>query len=251
MDIYGDDILDNLCDDDECFGDDEEYFEPSETHMKMREIIGMLKTTAKQEIKDELERLRRENAELQQYKDKFRENNEKVGQELRNLRFERERLERTVKQARIRELLGEYIVAGWVVQRVYTEKPKCDKCNERREIVYYSPRGKEQRESCECATSTLSYKVQTTELIEIETRKKFGELEWLRVYYTTPTIYEDGKEREESIERTSRVYDGKPFNEISDYWSTSVVFLDEAKCQEFCDYLNNKEREKEVSKVSG
>lgn len=244
MNIYGDDIFDNLCDDDE-------YFDLSIAETKMREITDMLKTAVRQDIKNEIERLREENAELQQYKDKFRENNEKVGQELRNLRFERERLERTVKQARIRELLGEYIVAGWVVQRVYTEKPKCDKCNERREIVYYSPRGKEQRESCECATSTLSYKVQTTELIEIETRKNFGELEWLRFYYTAPTIYEDGKERDESIERTRRVYDGKPFDEISDYWSTFVVFLDEAKCQEFCDYLNNKEREKEVSKASG
>ena len=223
---------------------DDDFYEPSEAEAKLREIADMLKGAVKQEIKDELEWLRREKAELQRFKDKQRENDAELAQAFRELRAEREKLERTVKQARIRELLGEYIVAAWVVQRVYTEKPKCDKCNERREIVYYSPRGKEHCESCECAEKTVSYRVQATELVEIETIKKFGELEWSRVYYTAPTIWEDGKEHEESIERTRNVYDGKPFEEISDYWCTNVVFLDESKCQEFCDYLNNKEREK-------
>ena len=238
---------------DTCFEDyfceDGEYYEPSEAEAKMREITDMLKGAVKQEIKDELERLRKENAELRQYKDKFQENNEKVGQELRNLRFEREKLERTVKQARIRELLGEYIVAGWVVQRVYNEKPKCDKCNERRELVYFSPRGKEMRESCECSETTVSYRVQTTELIGIETHKEWGSIKWRRTYYTAPTIWKDGSEFEDSIERISRVYSDETNEKFEDidnsYVATKIVFLNEAKCQEFCDYLNNKEKEKE------
>lgn len=228
---------------DDFFCDDDEFYEPSEAEAKLREITDMLKGAVRQEVKDELERLRRENAELQQYKDKQEENDARLAQALDEFKAEKEKIERTVKRARIRELLGEYIVGGWVVQRVYTEKPKCDKCNEKREIVYYTPRGKERRESCECAEATLSYRVQTTELIEIETMKSFGELKWLRVYYTAPTIWKDGREGEESIERTSKVYDGKPFDEIADYWCTSIVFFDEAKAQEFCDYLNNKERE--------
>lgn len=225
----------------DCFCEDGEYYEPSEAEAKMQEITDMLKGAVKQEIKDELERLRKENAELRQYKDKFQENNEKVGQELRNLRFEKEKLERTVKQARIRELLGEYIVAGWVVQRVYSEKPKCDKCNEKRELVYYSPRGKEMRESCECSESTLSYRVQTTELIRVEIRKEWDSIKWCRTYFTAPTIWKDGKEVEDSIERTSHVYNDEAFEKIAEsYLATRYVFLDEEKCKEFCEYLNKK-----------
>lgn len=229
---------------DDFFCDDDEFYEPSEAEEKLREITDMLKGAVRQEVKDELERLRRENAELQQYKDKQEENDAQLARALRELKAEKEKIERTVKRARIRELLGEYIVGGWVVQRVYAEKPKCDKCNEKREIVYYTPRGKEQRESCECAEKTLSYRVQTTELIEIETRGVFGELKWLRTYYTAPINWGDGREHEESIQRTQRVYDGEPFEKIEGWWATDYVFFDEAKAQEFCDYLNNKEREK-------
>lgn len=228
---------------------DDEFYEPSEAEAKMQEITDMLKESVKQEIKSELEWLRSENAELRQYKEKQRENDAELARALRELKAEKEKLERDVKKARIRELFGDDIVSAWVVKRVYSQKPKCDKCNSERKIEFLSPRGKKCKEDCECSECTVSYVPQKTELIQIKTDTEWGDVKWKRVYYSAPTIWHDGTEIEDSVQHVSRVYTGESFADIGDsYRATGTVFLDETKCKEFCDYLNNKVKEKQERK---
>lgn len=224
---------------------DDEFYEPSEAEAKMHEIAEMLKGSVKQEIMNELERLRSENAELQKYKEKWRENDAELARSLRELKAAKANLEQVVKNARIRELFGDYITSAWVVQRVYSRKPKCDKCNSDRKIEFLSPRGKKCQEDCECSESTVSYVPQKTELIEFETKTEWSDVKWVRRYYSAPTIWYDGKEIEDSVQRITWVYKGESFADIGDsYRATQIVFLDESKCKEFCDYLNNKAKEK-------
>lgn len=224
---------------------DDEFYEPSEAEAKMQEIAEMLKGSVKQEIMNELERLRSENAELRQYKDKQQENDAELARALRELKAAKANLERDVKKARIKELFGDYIVSAWVVQRIYSHKPKCDKCNSERKIEYLTPRGNKRTEDCECSECTVSYVPKQTELIEFETKTEWGDIKWRRVYYSAPSIWHDGTEIEDSVHRINWVYKGESFADISDsYRATQIVFLDESKCKEFCDYLNNKEKEK-------
>lgn len=224
---------------------EDEFYEPSEAEAKMQEITDMLKESVKQEIKSELERLREENAELRQYKEKQRENDAELARALRELKAGKEKLERDVKKARIRELFGDHIVSAWVVQRIYSQKPKCNKCNSERKIEFLSPRGKKCKEDCECSECMVSYVPQKTELIEFKTSDEWSDVKWRCVYYSAPTIWYDGTEIEDSVHRLSNVYAGEPFSDIGEsYRATQTVFLDEAKCREFCDYLNNKEKEK-------
>lgn len=228
---------------------DDEIYELSDAAVKMQEITDMLKESVKQEVKDEIERLRKENTVLQEYKKHQEENDEKLARELSKLEKERRNLESKIKKARIKELLGDYIVTAWVVQRIYTEKPKCNRCNEKRELVFKSPRGREYYESCECSEPIVSYNPQATELISIKTREDRGDVLYTRTYFIAPTIYQTSREIEDSFERTSRVYNGEAYEDIDGFYSTSIVFLEKSKCQDFCDYLNHKEQEKDNAKL--
>lgn len=224
MDEYGDDIFD---------------FEGTEIEQKTNEYMDFLRGTARKEIMQELQELRAEVTTLREFKRTVLANEREFAKEKKNLEREfakkKESLERDVKNARLRELFGEYIIDAWRVKRIFTARPKCDKCNEERMIEFISPRGKLMTEFCACAEKDVHYEVATAELAKIENcRLTNGETEWRRKYFLTG----EG----DSLCAVNTVYDGKPFEDMW-YAATQVIFLDEQKCKEFCDYLNKKSEE--------
>lgn len=221
----------------------DEYFEPSELDERMREIAETLKESVKAEIKQELETLRAENERLREYERMAHENDIRLAAELNKLDQERTGLRKSVRNARLRELFGDYITTAWCVQRIYTKKPKCDKCNAEREIEYKSPRGKTMYEPCECSDAEIHYEVKPTELISVERTDRWGETKYNRTYFTAGAIWADGSVIENSIERTNDVYNDEPLEELKPYYAMRYIFLDESKCKEFCEYLNSKEKE--------
>lgn len=54
-----------------CYWDDGDYFEPSEFDEKIEELKNELRESVKKEINDEIEKLRKENKELQGIKRNF------------------------------------------------------------------------------------------------------------------------------------------------------------------------------------
>lgn len=227
-----------------------DVFDESEAENVANDVIEMMKTAVREDIIVELTTLRAENERLREYEKLAYECDKKLADELQKLENERKTLESKVKNMRIRELFGDYISTAWCVQRVYTDKPKCDKCNADRMIEYTTPRGKEQSELCECGEKLITYIVQPTDLMAIETELKWDERIYTLAYYTAGAIWSDGERIEESVKRTSAVYEdifaGKTFDEIPGYYYCELIFLDKTKCEEFCEYLNKKEQEKEA-----
>ena len=114
-------------------------------------LIDAIKNSVRDDIKQEMERLRKENAELQQYKQERQEvENIKKWYESR-LQTEVEAYKGELRSAKIKELFGDYIVIGWGVKQKITLPPKRDKCGEGRYIHFKSPSGKDLREPCQCA----------------------------------------------------------------------------------------------------
>ena len=152
-----------------------------------------------------MERLRKENAELQQYKQERQEvENVKKWYESR-LQTEVEAYKRELRSAKIKELFGDYIVIGWGVKKKITLPPKCNKCDEIRYIHFKSPSGKD-----------------------------------LRVFhkYYAPSVHDSNDYRDVF----DYVYKGEPFEKINEW---NVVFLDKETCEKYCEWKTEQEAKKD------
>ena len=130
-----------------CYWDDGDYFEPSEFDEKIEELKNELRESVKKEINDEIEKLRKENKELQGIKRNF----ESVKKDFERKKDECDRAirnaESKAKQARLKELMEHFKVTLWAVSWDYRYKKKCDKCDKNRRIQVALPSGKTVDES--------------------------------------------------------------------------------------------------------
>ncbi len=241
----------------------EDYFdfpEPSTGDIVFEELKKILLGTIKEEIKTELERLRAENEELRPY----REERDRMQQELARTQQRCERriqeAERRAKTMALEEVFSECIVDAWKVDRKYTQGPKCDKCDEKRNLHFISPRGKAMTEACECAESTKTYvptqaimtrfKIHPKIPVGNQNDSKACSKPVYRWYTTEHDIKRDGAEfivdsdYERGIHRLADRED-TPFEKLNEW---SDVFTSKERCQAFCDYLNEKEVAKNAQK---
>lgn len=200
-------------------------------------LIEAIKKGVRQDIKSEMERLRKENAELQQYKKERQEvENVKKWYESR-LQTEVEAYKRTLRQGKIKELFGDYIVIGWGVKQKITLPPKCDKCDEYRYIHFKSPSGKDLREPCQCAHGEKTYHPLDLHLIRINQDDVFNSERRIWRYYA-PSISDESDYRDVF----NRIYKGEPFEKIN---KRNIVFLDKETCEKYCEWKTEQEAKKD------
>ena len=117
-----------------CYWNEENFFEPGEFDEKIEELKNELRESVKKEINDEIEKLRKENKELQDIKKNF----ESVKKDFERKKDECDRAirnaESKAKQARLKELMEYFKVTLWSVDGDYWYKKKCDKCDKYRRI---------------------------------------------------------------------------------------------------------------------
>lgn len=115
----------------------------------------------------------------------------------------------------------------YMVDYVQTEKPKCKKCNFKREIKYISPMGKEISETCDC--SKLVNRYFSKELVMIDCRYTRKDTDAVLKYMS-----DDGRITEIMLsEITSNLYDGSSHNGY-----IGKFFTDKVKCASACTLLN-------------
>lgn len=199
--------------------------EPREEEMALIEAI---KESVRQDIKSEMERLRKENAELQQYKKERQEvENVKKWYESR-LQTEIESYKRTLRKEKIKELFGDEFGIGWGVTRKLVLPPKCDKCDKYRMIHFKSPSGKDLTEPCKCAKGKKVFYPEELELLRIyQGRERI-------IRYYAPLKTDDNDFRDER----NLIYNGEPFDKVS-LWN--IIFLDKETCERFCAWKTEQE----------
>ena len=144
------------------------------------------------------------------------------------------------------------MVQAWKVGREYIRHPKCDKCDENRKLHYTTPRGRAMTEDCECSQSTTIYKPVPALLARFRVnpmaRAKNQERDDsfcdkpLYYWYTTEYTKLDNAEfmlSEETEIGAPRASDQKPLSELNEWHS---VFTDIDRCQAFCDYLAEEDK---------
>lgn len=221
-----------------CYWNDGDYFEPSEFDEKIEELKNELRESVKKEINNEIEKLRKENKELQDIKRNF----ESVKKDFKRKKEECDRAirnaESKAKQTRLKELMEHFKVTLWAVSWDYRYKKKCDKCDEHRTIQVTLPSGRTVDDKCSCRVNKKVYYPKENVLYELcERNRKL--MTWYREkgnkgeeYFVADTCAEHAK---------VIVDHNKDFKEIEGEELRKVFFTTKEECQAFCDYINGAE----------
>lgn len=220
--------------------DDDFYNEPSEFEMQLNELKENLSKSVKSEFLEEMERLRKENKNLQGIKEHF----EQIKRDYEKKKAECDRAiceaEQKAKHMKANELMERYRIFAWSTTWEYLYGPKCDKCNKGRKVEIILPSGTKVNDECECSRSKTKVMVpRRMVLYEIADRNR-GIAAWYKACGQKDDRYY-------MIDYASSVYakrtiePGTSFDEVEKIENQmEVLFTTEEECRAYCEYLNEK-----------
>lgn len=209
----------------------DDYYEPSEFDIMMSEFKQSIVDNTRQEIKERIQKLEKENAELQEVKKNWNQIKKEHESAIRELRYKTENAEKEAKKQRAADILKMIAGKGYRPYCIFEKLPKCNKCDVNRRIHYVSPMGRQMMEDCECAKQKRHYSPKEVKCLKF------------------------------SIDNTIHSYNFEPADEDSyrDIWSTQAdfyqelpenlesiscyraVFFNEEECKKYCDWMNEKD----------
>lgn len=225
---------------------DDYWDEPNEFEMQIEEFKTSLRNAVRTEIKEKIESLEKELAELKTFRDErdkfIRECDNKIAEARRETK-EIKAMEEKWKKARLHQLLGDYLTVGWKAESSYEYGKKCEKCDEDRKIHFTSPQGNKYKEDCKCAKKHYKYFPKEVPLVKFYVRKENFHsdnegVDFRNRYYIAKDDYD--------FDCYSSASDVYASSEI-DYETVNTyrgVFLHEEDCQKYCDWANEKELKK-------
>jgi hypothetical protein len=150
-------------------------------------------------------------------------------------------MESDTKEKGLLELFKDRKMIMYKARREFVKLPKCDLCNEWRQIRFLSPLGKNMSERCNCDGDKSFYIPETYACFEFAidtyTRKL---LMWYKLIEKTDHfVYGDTHLVKEPYNPSIK------YEDIEEYYN--MFFNSEEECQKYCDWLNEQE-EKKLSK---
>jgi hypothetical protein len=213
--------------------DEDFYYEPSGFDILVDEFKESLTKAIKDDYVSEMERLKKENEELQNVKDKLEEIKADYDCKKSELEYEYQNLKSNVRRERLSQLMKDFEVELYTVASRGKSFPKCDKCDEKRRIYYKTPSGKETYETCECNTQIKVYEPISTILSSFSLRDGIGSA-WYQVKIDNHDDYLSYYE--DSISGKELIVDEKQFEDIG--YAYKTLFKNEEMAQKYCDYKN-------------
>lgn len=217
----------------------DDYYEPSEFDEAMMEFKQTIIDNVRQEIKDKIQRLEKENEELRDIKVNWQKINAEHQNALFELRVKTEQAELKAKRDRAMDIIKQMAFVGYRPSCEYKTGPKCDKCDENRKIHFVSPMGRQMTEDCLCAKRFLNYSPREEKLFKVYAGGQIGSM-----YYT---ISEETRDYD-TWSMCGDVYRELP-EKLEDINPYRAVFFKEEDCRKYCDWKNKKEREENERKT--
>lgn len=222
----------------------DDFYEPSEYDMMVEEFKTTLRKSIAKEWVDKMNKLEKENSELQEIKRNFENIKRDYENKKLQCEIEKERVIKDAKRMRLKELMQDVQKSYWKLSWIYAYTKKCNKCNENRKIIFKSPSGKEYSENCKCSIGKQIYVPMRVDIYEISLRN-IGT-------GTANVFFREQKGCNDNIYyQSAEYYDNKIIVEDdADFVSLDIetkndfYFVSEEKCQEFCNWYN-----KEILKV--
>lgn len=197
---------------------DDFYDDSPEIEALTEEFKDSLLKSVREEFLNEMDRLRKENAELKEFKIKKAEYDSQLRDLERSKKIEIEQIRKEVEKKRLMDVLKDNIMkTAYFPQYTWKYKyDKCDKCDESRCIHFKSPLGRELSEPCSCSKRVNYYKPEECFVVSIYSN--FNSLLFR---------YEDKNEWFVAIKSDSKRYE-----------QGSKIYRTIEECQEECDRLN-------------
>jgi len=144
----------------------EDYFyEPNEFEQQVEEFKDVLKQSVAKEIADRIVTLENENKILKERVKGVDELEKTYKVQISHLEGEKANILRGYKQELYNATLKDLFDNCTLFQRIYkidqirTPTPKCDLCDDKRNVIAVSPDGREHTVGCSCRFDKLSYQV--------------------------------------------------------------------------------------------
>ncbi|MGG4504081.1 hypothetical protein [Paenibacillus polymyxa] len=195
----------------------------------------------KDEHKQEIARLRKENAELQLVKSQLQTMKIEHRQKMHEFDMQKQDLERKVRRERLDTLMEDFIVELWVPESDYKLGEKCEKCDDNRRFHYKTPMGRDNSETCGCAVKIPYYKPELYTVYSFGTKDDGKKLRpWYRKKYRDQDYYES-----DSSYAADAIYNGETFEEfrVKSANEYRAFFKDKDDCQAYCEWLAERRKE--------
>jgi len=225
------------------FYDDTDFYGKfSEFDRQVDEFKESLMKGVKAEFIEEMESLRKENAELQDVKKNFESIKRDYKQKESDLDRFKCNLESQVRREHWIDLLKDQEVVMYKPVSIYEQGEKCDKCDEYRYFHYISPQGNKTKEPCSCSTRKTIYKPSKSVRYEFKVSRGKMTAWYKRSRYSDDSLVID-QDYDGAVSKKVVLDSSVDFSTL-DYYTT--VFKTEEDCQAYCDYLQEKEDKKET-----
>lgn len=210
----------------------DDYYEPSEFDIMISEFKQSIVDNTRQEIKERIQKLEKENAELQEVKKNWNQIKKEHESAIRELRYKTENAEKEAKKQRVADILKSIAVKGYRPDYIFENLPKCNKCDVNRRIHYVSPMGRKMTEECECAKRKIKYFPKEVKCLKINVGNSSVEGFYFEL------CHEDSYQ--DTWTSCSDFYESLPesLDSINGY---RAVFLNEEECKKYCDWMNEKD----------
>lgn len=229
-----------------------DFYELSEFDEKIYDLKESLRKSVKKEVTYKIDELEKELEMLKH----FRDSKDEYDRELDKLKRELERSEKSVEERAIRlrlpDILKTLEYPAWIPKHKLVHiYDKCDKCDDDRQIHFFSPSGKELKEPCKCYVYKFEYTPVQGVLFDINYNRDLSEYAFNKdleinctrlTYVVTDDCKKHLNDRESYVAKYTSLYKGGPFEKVMNRYQT--YFRDLETCQKFCDYLNSLEENK-------
>ena len=233
--------------------DFDDYYEPSEEEIFLDELKDKFRGILRDDVKTEFERLKRENEDLRKTVKEYNDMKSKLFSKERELQYKEDNLKRDVERDFYNKTMDEVFEhlledsEVWYAEYVPHEKPKCDLCNEEREIIATYPNGEVVKKQCDCARPIYVYEpvISVNKQIKFHKAYKPRYSDHKKCYFTKN--HRPNKDYVEAYDyysefRIENIYD--EFNdEVKEYhkakrYGEKIAFRNKEACQKYCDWLN-------------
>ena len=235
------------------YPDFDDYYEPSEGELFFDEMKEKFREILKADIDSQLGKLTRENAELRKTVKEYNDKKMELTRREREVQYKEDNLQRDVEREFYRKTMDEVFEhlledsEVWYAEHVPHDKPKCDLCDEERQMIATYPNGEVAKKKCECAKPTYVYEpvISVNRQIKFHKAYKPRNSDNKKVYFTKK--YSPNKDYADAYDyysefRIENIYDEfdedvKIYHEAKSY-GTKIAFRNKEACQKYCDWLN-------------
>lgn len=230
-----------------------ECYEPSDVDKLVDEFREKCKEYIIPNIKDEIDRLNKENFDLKKQNDEFKKREKDIDIKERDLKYKEANLKKEVEdefyKTNIEDTLTQYIEESqlWFANNKGFKQDKCSLCNNERKLIAKFDNGDECVKNCKCSELVYKYVPEITTIENIRFSKKDSGYRSDRKFYLSKTYVpnknsnygDDYSYREFGIQYVVNEFTEETKELYGDLnYGKNIGFTTKEQCKLFCEWLD-------------